>query len=368
MGTLPKLDVDRTIPVGELTLDGRSVPILPGDNLLSLARREGAAVPSICYDDRLAAYGSCRLCMVKVNGRLVASCTASPTPGSTVVTADEEMTALRRTLGELTMSLLPEGPCPKCAETGLCEMHAVARQVGAREGRMAGPVQGEFKEDANPFLGRDYERCIYCYRCVRVCDEVQGDTALAIQGRGFAGAISTWFDRGLEDSSCEFCGQCIHTCPTGALSDAKRAARLPEGLRPEEIVKTDSTCPYCGTGCGITLTSARGKLLGVLPVRHAGASEGALCVKGQFGADFIDSPERLTHPLIRQEDGSFRQATWDEALDLVATRLAKVRDEDGPDAFAGWASARTTSESNYAFMKFVRGAMGTNNIDNCQRT
>jgi len=354
-----------------LRIDGREVAIDGARNLLDLVREHGATVPSLCYDERMKGAGSCRVCTVKVGGRLVASCTVTPTAGMEVTTDDAELAELRRGVVELALSTIPDGDCPACRatpETGRCEMHRVASQVAARGGRYAGPHAGSFKEDVNPFLGRDYERCIHCYRCVRMCDEVEGDTALAVQGRGFGSAIATWFDRGLEDSSCEFCGQCIHTCPTGALFDKKRLERTPADLRPEEISTTDSTCPYCGTGCGVTIATARGKLLGVLPQYHAGSSEGALCVKGQFGTDFVESPDRLTHPLIRQDDGSFRRASWDEALDLVASHLRKVRDEHGGDAFAGWASARTTSESNYVFMKLVRGVMGTNNVDNCQRT
>ncbi len=351
-----------------LNLDGKPFVFEPGESLLAVTRRAGAEVPSLCYDERLKGYGSCRLCVVRVNGRIGASCTLKAEPGMNVSTADDEIRTLRRGLLEMTMSLLPEGPCPKCREVGCCEIHTVARQVGAGSGRFAGIAGGEFKDDGNPFLGRDYSRCINCYRCVRICDEIEGDNAITVRGRGFGATIATWFDGGLEESSCEFCGQCIHTCPTGALYDKKMLAKMPADLKSEEIKRVDTTCPYCGTGCGLTLETARGELLGVVPQMHAGASEGALCVKGQFGVDFVDSPDRLKTPLIRNADGTFREAGWDEALDLVASKLDAVRHEFGPDAFAGWASARTTSESNYVFMKFVRGTMGTNNVDNCQRT
>lgn len=351
-----------------LTLDGNPIEIHPGESLLALTRRAGAEVPSLCYDDRLKGYGSCRMCVVKVNGRIVASCTLPADATQTVVTDDEELRRLRKGLGELTLSLLPEGECQACKVRGGCEMHTVATQVDATSGRFAGTAGGAAKADDNPFLGRNYDLCINCYRCVRICDEIEGDNAITAMGRGFATTIATWMNRGLEQSSCEFCGQCIHTCPTGALFDLKIAKKIPLDLHPSEIKRVDTTCPYCGTGCGLTLNTARGKLLGVTPQMHAGASHGALCVKGQFGVDFIDSEERLTHPLIRQPDGSFKKASWEEAVTLVAGKFRSVRDEFGPDAFAGWASSRTTSESNYLFMKFVRGAMGTDNLDNCQRT
>jgi formate dehydrogenase alpha subunit len=351
-----------------LNLDGNPIEIHPGESLLALTRRCGTEVPSLCYDERLKGYGSCRMCLVKVNGRLAASCTLKAEASQTIVTDDPDLQRLRKGLGELTMSLLPDGPCEACRVRGGCEMHAVAKQVGAKPGRFAGTAGGAKKEDVNPFLGRNYDLCINCYRCVRICDEIEGDNAITAKGRGFASTIATFMDRGLEDSSCEFCGQCIHTCPTGALFDAKLAKRIPLDVLPAEIKRVDTTCPYCGTGCGITLNTARGKLLGVTPQMHAGASEGALCVKGQFGVDFIESPERLTHPLIRQPDGSFKKSSWDEAVNLISEKLHATIDQHGPDSFAGWASSRTTSESNYLFMKFVRGGVGTDNLDNCQRT
>jgi formate dehydrogenase alpha subunit len=360
--------------VSSFTFDGKTVAFRPGDSVLQAARRAGLEVPSLCYDSRLKAYGSCRVCVVKVGGRIAASCTTAAQPGL-AVTTDDEIARLRRSLVELTASLLPEGPCPQCRLDGTCEFHRAARAVGASsEPRFSGAPGGETDPDPNPFLGRDYARCINCYRCVRICDEIEGDNALAARGRGFDATISTWFDRGLLDSTCELCGQCIHTCPTGALTDRKMAAKIAEvekrvGLPivADDIVRKESVCPYCGTGCGVTLNAAHGELLGVTPTLDAPASEGALCVKGQYGTDFISSPERLRTPLVRFW-GRLREATWDQALDRVAQRLEDNRRLHGADAFAAWASARTTSESNYALMKLTRAVIGTNNIDNCQRT
>jgi len=358
--------------IGSFKFNGKIVAFKPGDSILQAARRAGEVVPSLCYDPRLKPYGSCRVCIVKVNGRIGASCT-TPAADGINVTTDDEISGLRRTLVELTGSLLPEGACPQCRLDGVCEFHRVAQTVGAGT-RFAGAPGGEKNPDDNPFLGRDYSRCINCYRCVRICDEIEGDTALAARGRGFDATIATWFDGGLEQSSCEFCGQCIHTCPTGALTDRKMATKIAEvekktGLPivADEIARVESVCPYCGTGCGLTLHSARGELLGTGPIMDAPASDGALCVKGQWGADFISSPDRLTTPLIR-ENGKLREAGWDEALELVARKLVENKQQHGADSFAAWASARTTSEANYLMMKIARGVIGTNNIDNCQRT
>lgn len=361
--------------IGSFRFDGKTVGFRRGDSVLAAARRAGIDVPSLCYDPRLSAYGSCRVCVVKVGGRIATSCT-TPAAEGIEIAVDDEIRALRRDLVELTASLLPDGPCPQCRIDGLCELHRVARFVGARleERRFAGSPGGRPHADANPFLGRDYSRCINCYRCVRICDEIEGDNALTARGRGLDATISTWFDRGLMESSCELCGQCIHTCPTGALSDRKLGTRIAEveqrrglPILAEDIGRTRSVCPYCGTGCGLTLYTAEGELLGSGPVMDAPASEGALCVKGQYGTDFVHSPDRLTTPLIRDGE-SFRPASWDEALDLVARRLGENKERHGADAFAAWASARTTSEANYLLMKVTRAVLRSNNIDNCQRT
>ena len=352
-----------------LTLDGRAVPFTEGDDLLALARRHGATVPSLCRDERFDAIGACRACVVKVGGRVAASCTRKAEAGLEVVTDDDELRRLRRGVVELAASLLPEGPCPRCAIDGTCEFHRMAALVEARPGRFAGAQSGRPRDDDdNPFLARDYSYCINCYRCVEVCDQLQGDTALGVAGRGFAARITAGFDGGLTDSTCEFCGLCINTCPTGALQDRKRNRRVPADLRHEEIERVDTICAYCGTGCGVTLEVARGKLLGAHPRFDHPMSNGTLCVKGQFGLDFISHTDRLTTPLIRNDDGSFRAAGWDEALDLVAARLGVVRDLRDHEAFAAWPSARTTSESNYTLQKFARAVMDTNNVDNCQRT
>jgi predicted molibdopterin-dependent oxidoreductase YjgC len=360
--------------LGSFQFNGKTIGFRAGESVLQAARRNGCEVPSLCYDERLKAYGSCRVCVVKVNGRIAASCTTLAAPGLEVTT-DGEIDGLRKTLVELTGSLLPDGPCPQCRLDGVCEFHRVAKSVGADgERRFAGAPGGEKNPDANPFLGRDYSRCINCYRCVRICDEIEGDNAITARGRGFDATIATWFDRGLEEVSCEMCGQCIHTCPTGALSDRKLATRIAEvekktklPLVAADVHKVESVCPYCGTGCGLTLYEARGELLGSGPILDAPASEGALCVKGQYGTDFVRSDERLKTPLIREGD-RFREASWDEALGLIAKKLLDNKRQHGPDAFAAWASARTTGEANYLLMKITRGVIGTNNIDNCQRT
>lgn len=358
------------MPASTLTIDGRSVAFDPANppDLLALTRRAGCAIPSLCRDERFDPIGACRACVVKIDGRVAASCTRTAEAGLDVVTDDAELRTLRRTVVELAASLLPEGACPRCAIDGTCEFHRMAALVDARPGRFDGIQTGEPAADDNPFLVRNYDHCINCYRCVSVCDELQGDTALGIAGRGIAAKITAGLGGGLADSTCEFCGLCINTCPTGALADRKRTARVPEDLAFEEISRVKTICAYCGTGCGVVLETARGKLLGAHPQFDHPMSDGTLCVKGQFGLDFIQSGERLTDPLVRQRNGTFAKVSWEQALTIIAEQLGPVRDAKNPEAFACWPSARTTSESNYLMAKFARAVMGTNNVDNCQRT
>jgi predicted molibdopterin-dependent oxidoreductase YjgC len=346
-------------------IDGREVTIQQGESILDAARRSGADVPTLCYDGRLNPSGSCRLCSVKVAGRRlpVASCAQELVPGMEVATSDPELEAWRSTILGLALSESPVEDCPRCLEQGPCELHALASERGVDGDRFQGGTSGAPVDDANPFILRDYSRCIYCYRCTRVCGELEQAHAIAPAGRGFDTRIVAGFDGGLLDSPCTFCGQCIQTCPTGALMDRKMLGKA----RADEVTRVRTVCPFCGTGCGINLNVAGGNVIGVTPDWDSPASEGALCVKGQFGTDFVHSPDRLTSPLIRR-DGRLVEATWDEAYDLVAARFRQVREESGPSAFALWSSARATSEANYLMQKLARGVIGTNNIDNCART
>lgn len=347
-----------------MTIDGRNAECRPGETVLQVARRIGAEIPTLCYDERVSPGGACRLCLVEADGRLVPSCAFPARPGLSVRTRTPEIDRYRRDLLDLTLSELGPGECRRCAEIGPCELHALARRLGADGGRFAGGFARQAAADPNPLIERDYSQCIFCDRCTRVCNELEQAHAIAPAGRGFSGRIAAFGDRGLEESPCTFCGQCVNTCPTGALLDRPRVERRETG-RTDRSVKT--TCPYCGTGCSLFLDVARGRVVGVRPDFDSPVNRGSLCVKGQFGWEFVQDPERLTAPLIRDGDG-FRKAGWDEALDLVARRLGEIKAADGPDAIVFWSSARATSESNYLFQKLARAAVGTNNVDNCART
>lgn len=350
---------------GTALIDGNRVTLVPGETILKSARRAGLRIPTLCYDPRVHPSASCRLCMVKVKGRHLplVSCAQKLEPGTEITTHDTELESWRRTILSLVLSENPSEECLKCIELGPCELHTLTRELGVENGYLRGATSGERSHDSNPFIQRDYSKCIYCYRCTKVCGELEQAHAIIPAGRGFKTRIATPFDGGLLDSPCTFCGQCIQTCPTGALMNRKM---LGKG-KAEEITKVRTVCPFCGTGCGINLHVARGKVIGVTPDWTGPANQGSLCVKGQFGTDFIHSQDRLTTPLVRR-NGQLKETSWEEAYDLIVSKFNQIKKESGPEAFAFWSSSRGTSESNYLMQKFARAVIGTNNIDNCART
>jgi predicted molibdopterin-dependent oxidoreductase YjgC len=210
----------------------------------------------------------------------------------------------------------------------------------------------------NPFIERDMEKCILCGKCVRVCEEIQGFGAIDVAGRGFTAKVTPPFEKDLD---CEFCGQCVSLCPTGALIGKQS---LGKG-RQKDVKEVETVCGYCGCGCNLTLHTSRNEVVRVTS-RPDTLNEGWLCVKGRYGQSFINSIDRLTTPLIKK-DGKFVPASWDEALGYVAERLSAIKQKHGPDAIGGLASARCTNEENYLFQKFIRAVIGTNNVDHCAR-
>jgi formate dehydrogenase alpha subunit len=348
-------------------INDTSVEIRPGESILDAARRAGIFIPTLCYDSRLAPTASCRLCLVKLNGnsKPIAACAHELKPNTQVITEDAELNRWRKSILRLVLSENPQEECWKCRQQELCELHSLTHRYAVERGFEGREFSGKTSEDPNPFILRDYSQCIHCYRCTRVCAEVEQAYAIAPAGRGFQTEISASFGSHLLDSPCTFCGQCIQTCPTSALLNRKMVAAAAHAQT--ETVRT--ICPYCGTGCGIELHVARdeNKVVGVTPDWNAPANHGSLCVKGQFGLDFIHSSDRLTQPLIRR-NGKLKESSWDEALDLIADRFGEIKDQSGPNAFAFWSSSRSTTESNYLMQKFARAVIGTNNVDNCART
>ncbi len=341
--------------MSNLTINGRAVTVEEGKTVLDACRAAKVYVPTLCDDPELEPYGACRLCIVKVDGLrgLPTACTTPAADGMKVTTEDPEILEVRQWTAQL---LLADHPldCLTCAQCGSCRLQEVVEYIGVRE-RVLQPMKREAKiDDSNPCFAIDMNKCILCGLCVRACAEVQHLGAIDLVKRGYASAVEPFGGGPIKGSICESCGECVERCPTGALTPRQY-------LRPEREVST--VCPYCGTGCriilgvqGNTVVSARGDTDAVV-------SRGRLCVKGRFGSfEFVSHPDRLETPLIRTADG-FREASWEEALALVAGELKKYRG----DAFAGLSSAKVTNEDNYVFQKFVRAAMGTNNVDHCAR-
>jgi predicted molibdopterin-dependent oxidoreductase YjgC len=349
-----------------LTLDGEEVSFREGETIYEVAQRAGRKVPTLCYDERLEAFGACRLCVVQLEGARnpVASCTTPAEAGMVVHTSTEAIEKHRRTLLELVASENPDATIDPLRGFASQELNQLLAQHDVQPGRFQGQQSGTSNDDDNPFILRDYDHCISCYRCVRVCAEQEGDYAITMMNRGFETQITAEFNNRLKESACTFCGQCVQTCPTGALGDRKamRAESLPGKLK-----KTRSVCPYCGVGCQVDLLSKEDKLVGIQPAMDGPANEGALCIKGQFAFDFVQHDDRLTKPLVRGDDGELHEVDWNTALDHAAEGFRKVLKEHGRHAVYGVASGRAPNEAAYTMQKFIRAGFGTNQIDNCSR-
>ncbi len=342
-----------------LIIDGKYVEVPEGTTVLEAARQADIYIPTLCDDPRLEPYGACRLCLVQIKGmpRPVTACTTPAREGMEVVTTNEEIERIRRTIVELLLSDHPND-CMVCEKAGDCTLQELAYFYGLRENRFWGQRRQYSKKDQNPFIERDMEKCVLCGKCVRVCEEVQGVSAIDFAYRGFKTIVAPAFEK---DLNCEFCGQCVSVCPTGALMGK---LSLGKG-RQKDIKRVDTVCPYCGCGCNITLHVSRNEVIRVTSPQDS-LNEGWLCVKGRFGFKFVNHPDRLKKPLLKK-NGKFEEVSWDEALDYVATRLKEIKEKHGPNAIAGLSSARCTNEENYLFQKFFRAVIGTNNVDHCAR-
>jgi len=351
----------------ELTLDGKVVPFEEGETIYEISRRHGDSVPTLCYDDRLDPFGACRLCVVEVEGmrKPVASCTTKATSDMVVRTSTPSLETHRKTLIEMVVSENPStAEIDPLRGKSSQELAHLAVRYEADGSRFQGKRSGtSFHEDPNPMILRDYDHCISCYRCVRVCDEQEGDYAISIANRGFQTQITTEFGNFLQDSDCTFCGQCVQTCPTGALGDNRALQRVDV---PGELEATRSICPYCGVGCSVDILTKGETIVGVQPAMDGPANEGALCVKGQFAWEWVQHPDRLKQPLVRK-DGVLVPVSWEEALERAADGFRKVEAEHGRESVYAVASGRAPHESAYSVQKFIRANYGTNNIDNCSR-
>ncbi len=348
-----------------LSIDNRKVQVEEGTTVLRAARVAGIEIPYLCDEEELSHAAGCRLCVVEVEGarNLVASCAYPVTPNMAVRTRTDRVLTARRLTVELLLSDHPTD-CMTCEKNGDCKLQNLAYSMGISATRFDGERHHYPIDDANPFIVRDYNKCVLCQRCVRACEEIQGHSAIDYAHRGFHTKVSIPFDRGLEGSDCVFCGQCADVCPTGALTE-KKARRMAQSWETEKV---RTTCPYCGVGCQLWLHVKDGRIVKTTAVKDAQPNRGRLCVKGRFGYDFIYSEQRLKTPLIRSESGEFREASWEEALDLVASKFKETIARHGPDAIGGVSCARSINEDSYQMQKLFRACLGTNNIDHCART
>ena len=347
-----------------LTIDGKEVKATTDMTILDVAKREGIDIPTLCYDKRLPKQGSCRICVVEVEGArtLSASCVTPVCEGMKVHTNSERVKRARQMIMKLILSNHPLD-CFICDRNGDCELQDLTYKLGVRSVSF-NQENRELPIDAlnNPFIFRDFNKCVLCGRCVRVCSEVQMNEILSPKYRGHDAIPGVEFDKGLEFSNCVFCGQCVSVCPVGALVGQVKIAKA----RAWDLKKVKTICPYCGVGCELVLNVHNNEIIKVDSDEDSVVNKGNLCIKGRFGFEFVNSNERLTDPLIK-EGGEFRKASWDEALDLVASNLKRVKEINGPDAIAGLSSAKATNEDNYLFQKFMRAVIGTNNVDHCAR-
>lgn len=349
-----------------LTIDGIEVTVPKGTTVLEAATQAGILIPTLCHDPELSKPGACRLCVVEIQGmrNLPASCVTEATEGMVVATATPDVHEARKTNLELLLANHPED-CLTCHKNGVCKLQEYAYLYGAEFEAFKGEKHTyPIEDDDNPFIIRDMNKCVLCGKCVRMCAEVQGNNAVDFINRGFMSKVSPAMDAPLGEtdlSNCVFCGNCVAVCPVGALTEKNMVGKG----RSWEIEKVTTTCPYCGVGCNFDLNVKDGKVVGVTST-DGDANGRLLCVKGRFGYGFIHNPDRLQHPLIKK-DGEFVAATWQEALDLVAAKLGKVKEQYGPDGLAVLSSARCSNEENYLLNKFSRAVLGTNNIDHCAR-
>ena len=349
-----------------LTIDGRTVTVPAGTSVMRAAAEQGTRIPKLCATDSIAAFGSCRLCLVEIDGRkgTPASCTTPVEPGMVVHTQTERLARLRRGVMELYISDHPLD-CLTCAANGDCELQDQAGAVGLRDVRYAADAThlGQAKDHSNPYFDFDPSKCIACSRCVRACDEVQGTLALTMAGRGFDSKISAGLaSDDFLGSECVSCGACVQACPTATLIEKK----VVEIGTPERSVVT--TCAYCGVGCTFRAEMRGEQLVRMVPYKEGKANRGHSCVKGRFAWGYAQHKERILKPMIRERiDQPWREVEWDVAFAHAASELKRIAEKHGRQALGGISSSRCTNEEVFLVQKLVRAGFGTNNIDTCAR-
>ena len=364
-----------------VAIDGISIAVPPGTSVMRAAMKAGIAVPKLCATDSLDAFGSCRLCVVEIDGKkgCPASCTTLVEPGMQVHTQTPKLAKLRRGVMELYISDHPLD-CLTCPANGNCELQNMAGAVGLRKVRYPAPATAKTvsssavasahhldapTDTSNPYFSFDASKCIVCSRCVRACDEVQGTFALTVLGRGFDSKISpagSSSSHAFMDSDCVSCGACVQACPTATLMETS----VIQLGQPDRSVVT--TCAYCGVGCSFRAEMQGAQVVRMVPNKDGHANEGHSCVKGRFAWGYATHPDRIKHPMIRASiHEPWREVTWDEALNHAASEFRRIQAKYGRGAVGGITSSRCTNEETYLVQKLVRAAFGNNNVDTCAR-
>ena len=341
----------------------------PGETMLAFIRRQvdEGLVPTLCDAPNLDPFGACRVCSVEValekGGpvKTMASCHTPVLEGQFIYTSTTSVKKLRKNIVELVLTDHPLD-CLTCEVNGNCELQDVAAQVGIREVRYPeGDTHLQKEKDlSHPYMTSDLSKCINCYRCVRACDEVQGEFVLSMAGRGFDSRIIKGLDQSFMESDCVSCGACSQACPTSAISDV---------FQSKSVQATDSTrtvCTYCGVGCNLEIATDNGEILSITAPYDAEVNKGHTCLKGRFAFKFYNHPERLDSPMIKR-NGAFEKVSWEEVYDYIADKFTHFKETYGPDSLAGISSSRCTNEENYLMQKFFRAVIQTNNIDGCAR-
>jgi formate dehydrogenase major subunit len=349
-----------------LTIDSETITVPEGTTVLRAAALAGINVPKLCATDSLEPFGSCRLCLVEIEGAkgLPASCTTEVRDGMKVVTQNDRLANIRRNVMELYISDHPLD-CLTCPTNGDCELQDMAGAVGLREVRYGYEGENHLdaeKDKSNPYFTFDPSKCIVCSRCVRACEEVQGTFALTIDGRGFESKVAASQDQPFLDSECVSCGACVQACPTATLTENS----LIERGQPEHSVIT--TCAYCGVGCSFRAEMKGQEVVRMIPHKDGGANHGHSCVKGRFAFGYATHKDRITQPMIRDTiNEPWREVSWEEAMEFAATKLRGIQEKYGRGSIGGITSSRCSNEETYLVQKLVRAAFGNNNVDTCAR-
>ncbi len=364
-----ELDLIKGLDTKVAYINDEPFSFVPGETMLNFVKRyfSEEEVPTLCDAPNLDPFGSCRVCSVEValepggKRKTMASCHTPIGENQYIYTNSPKIQNLRKNIIELVLTDHPLD-CLTCEVNGNCELQTVAAQVGIRDVRYP---EGENhldreKDLSHPYMTSDLSKCINCYRCVRACDEVQGQFVLSMAGRGFDNRIIKGADVSFMESDCVSCGACSQACPTSAISDIFQS----KAIKATETTRT--VCTYCGVGCNLEVSTKNGEVLSIQAPYEAEVNQGHTCLKGRYAFKFYDHEDRLRDPLLKK-DGEFVPITWDEAYDIMVDKFTKIKEEHGPDALAGIASSRTANEENYLMQKFMRAVVGTNNIDGCAR-